>query len=299
MKKRIYIFFLFVSTFSYSQEFATPDAEWVYDYIGTGSGITKIYYLKDTIVQSRNLRKFQREMIRGGATLPGLNTFYNPIYFQVEQGTVIVSEDLLHFDTLYKFDAPIGQKWKTYYNYRSNRKDSIESEVIDTFQVEVDNKMIPAQAIEYTYFRQSQPWTDTVYQNIGPKWAYILPWDFLERAVDGGEGGFIRCFKNDELGQIEFSHRWHINPFVFECDQVSTIQNLNLNQLKFYPNPVDSQLKIENEMSNTTFKIFDLTGKKLKSNVLPIGKSEHDLTNLNSGIYFIKIKGQTFKFIKQ
>lgn len=121
----------------------------------------------------------------------------------------------------------------------------------------------------------------------------------MERAVDGGEGGLIRCFKNERLGLIEFEQIWDINPFVFDCNQVSSISDLHSNQLKIYPNPVENILVMENEEAITTFQIFDLFGKEIKRGSLSFGKSQLELTNLKSGIYFIKVGAQTSKFIKQ
>ncbi len=62
---------------------------------------------------------------------------------------------------------------------------------------------------------------------------------------------------------------------------------------KIYPNPVIDRIIIRN--GGEVIKIYDLTGRI----ILDIrGKREIDIRNLKAGMYFIKIDGRTYKFIK-
>jgi hypothetical protein len=86
-------------------------------------------------------------------------------------------------------------------------------------------------------------------------------------------------------------------------------KNLNVNEattntIKLYPNPVNNILKIENFNLNEVeyIEIYNLIGMKQPIEINP-DVNEIDVTNLLSGIYFLKISynnhTQTFKIIKQ
>jgi hypothetical protein len=71
--------------------------------------------------------------------------------------------------------------------------------------------------------------------------------------------------------------------------------------IKIYPVPTNNQLSIQfidSFSGNSSFSIYDQLGKVVLQGVLSSNTTSVDLTTLSAGIYFLKIKNETFKFIK-
>ena len=71
--------------------------------------------------------------------------------------------------------------------------------------------------------------------------------------------------------------------------------------IKIYPVPANDQLSIQFTDSfaeNISFSIYDQLGKVVLEGVLKSDMTSVNLTALSAGIYFLKIKNETFKFIK-
>lgn len=71
-----------------------------------------------------------------------------------------------------------------------------------------------------------------------------------------------------------------------------------------FPNPTDGTIKIASKLISgeiTTVEVFDSSGKKvINKNVSGgFGEITLDVSNLSSGIYIYRIKGETGKFIKK
>lgn len=78
-------------------------------------------------------------------------------------------------------------------------------------------------------------------------------------------------------------------------------QEINKNDIKLFPNPVDMLLNVKTKLQIEHIKIFDINGKE----VLNINhyKDQINVSNLSEGVYFVKFyaSGSTFtkQFIKQ
>ena len=99
------------------------------------------------------------------------------------------------------------------------------------------------------------------------------------------------------------------NPSLYEVytltGTLSTVQFKSANNLLFgYPNPAENKISITNNLDfgeNAILEVFDINGKKvLEKNVIgENGDINLDVSNLISGVYIYKIKGETNKFIKK
>jgi hypothetical protein len=69
------------------------------------------------------------------------------------------------------------------------------------------------------------------------------------------------------------------------------------NAVSVYPNPSDGVLYIKGIDNRIAVRILDLSGKTVLSQVL--SEEEIDISGLPRGIYFLKFKDQTIKFIKK
>jgi alpha-amylase len=89
------------------------------------------------------------------------------------------------------------------------------------------------------------------------------------------------------------------NATVDETCITTIIDQNETNKFSIYPNPVIDKLFISQKMdSQNNIEILDITGKTIVNLKLMNGNSV-DVSNLNSGIYFIKIGNQIGKFVKK
>ncbi len=67
-----------------------------------------------------------------------------------------------------------------------------------------------------------------------------------------------------------------------------------------YPNPATNQLTIDNgQLTIKNIAILDITGKAIKQWTINNSQFTIDMSDLNNGIYFIKVNNQVFKFVKE
>ncbi len=78
------------------------------------------------------------------------------------------------------------------------------------------------------------------------------------------------------------------NETTFIQDNLN-INDFNLSNVKVYPNPTADYFKIENLNNSNikTIELYNISGKKLKQFSI---SEKYDISNLSSGVYFIKIK---------
>ena len=86
--------------------------------------------------------------------------------------------------------------------------------------------------------------------------------------------------------------------------QVLSTEEFTDEDIKFYPNPVTSVLKIENlKATELTIIINDISGKRVYTNTFQYENFEIDLNNSRSGVYFVnvisKTKSSIFKIVKE
>ena len=84
----------------------------------------------------------------------------------------------------------------------------------------------------------------------------------------------------------------------------TTVEEIDFNKiLKVYPNPAKEQLTVVglDELNISKIEIFDISGKVLKTlNVYQTSKEfKINISDLNEGIYFIKLGNYVGKFVKQ
>jgi len=110
------------------------------------------------------------------------------------------------------------------------------------------------------------------------------------------------------FGKDNVSDSLWIKDIQISDKKVSTIKTYNLQNLKVYPNPAQNELYIRNKAlyadgQTTDYKIYNLNGRILRQFSSQLNLSKINISDLNKGIYFIKItKKETIyrtKFIKK
>ena len=124
---------------------------------------------------------------------------------------------------------------------------------------------------------------------IGIPWAKATsggPWasvELLKIVDDKCQKLFDNCFKTSSVNNPQFSIL--NSPF------------------SIYPNPASDKLYIKttNQTKQLNIQIYDIYGQKVINNgelIIDNSIAVLNINNLNRGIYFVKIKNQTFKFVK-
>jgi len=89
--------------------------------------------------------------------------------------------------------------------------------------------------------------------------------------------------------------------YVRDLQQVLSLEALPSNQeLTVYPNPANTNLTVSLPENSSKIEgiLFDNAGKVLQRLHLNSGENNLDIEDLDSGIYFVEINGQSTKFIK-
>ncbi len=84
------------------------------------------------------------------------------------------------------------------------------------------------------------------------------------------------------------------------CISTNVDDELNINDVSVYPNPVVDILQVDIPINfiGEKYSIVDISGRVRKSNLLENGLNDINLTGLNKGVYFIKIKYLIYKVFK-
>lgn len=288
----IVIFVLFSGYICLAQEFASQDTKWVFDYNGAWSiGITEIEFEKDTLINGLKTRKFSKKASRVTLDNRKLSFDLDPIYFRSDSGIVEYSEDGQYFDTLFNFNAVKGRSWKIYRHQGTMRTDSMEMVIVDTFITRIAGMELFSQAVYYGNLGLS-PGIDTIYNFIGARWSYLLPFDVLDVRSDGGEGGIIRCFKNDKLGLIAFDNMGYGSEYKTSCKDLSMSNSIDQlgGEITISPNPINDFVEIfANE--KCSFQIMTSLGDVIYNGNLNKGNNNFENISLLPGIYFLTAQG--------
>lgn len=105
--------------------------------------------------------------------------------------------------------------------------------------------------------------------------------------------------------QIYFDFNAPINTNTFTTQFVNFLNNEDLafNGLQYFPNPVKNSLSISNSSMISQVEITSVLGQKMMTKSLNELQTEINLSNLSSGVYFVKVKAEgkekTFRIIKE
>lgn len=106
---------------------------------------------------------------------------------------------------------------------------------------------------------------------------------------------------NFTVASVEFNYENQIlenNSSVSFSSTLSTNESATVSKIQIFPNPVQSSLKIAGINTSEVFEIYSSDGRKIKSGTLQ-PNALLSVENISKGIYLLKIKGETHKFIKE
>lgn len=138
--------------------------------------------------------------------------------------------------------------------------------------------------------------------------------DFNDATNDGYLIYKIKSLPSLQLGdaignqaEIYFDFNFPIitNDYMVTVAQTASINDVNLNTVKLYPNPTNDTVKITSQSNIKAIKIFDHLGRIVKRITLvnEILEKSINLSNLKTGLYFVEVEDkngkQTVKLAKE
>ena len=283
----IVLFTLFSFSFK-AQNWSPSGANWKYSYNGFFPGYVDVMYSGDTLIDGQTAKILSKTFHGIDWSMAVISSAIGK-EFTYENNGVIYLRYQNQWDTLYHFNAQVGDHWRM-------AKQPIVSVCPENSRLNVmaiGNKIINNETRKYVVVDFCNPdlsslgWgQDTIVENIGFIGSYFLPYDQFEGAVDGSEGGPFRCYSHDNFATYA-PHFSDACDFIVGLDELSSTFNI-------YPNPVQDEIHLSTEFSNafTDYTIYSLDGKMQQAG--PILEMI-PLNHLTSGNYILEISNSKQK----
>ena len=283
----IVLFTLFSFSFK-AQNWSPSGANWKYSYNGFFPGYVDVMYSGDTLIDGQSAKTLTKTYNGMDWSMAVISSAIGK-EFTYENNGVIYLRYQNQWDTLYHFNAQVGDHWRM-------AKQPIVSVCPENSRLNVmaiGNKIINNETRKYVVVDFCNPdlsslgWgQDTIVENIGFIGSYFLPYDQFEGAVDGSEGGPFRCYSHDNFATYA-PHFSDACDFIVGLDELSSTFNI-------YPNPVQDEIHLSTEFSNafTDYTIYSLDGKMQQAG--PILEMI-PLNHLTSGNYILEISNSKQK----
>ncbi len=317
MKKIYFLLILSVYLNSvHAQMWCPPGAEWTYSYtytFPTSNGYVILKYVNDSLINTKTYKKIN-------STFYGYNAAYGSGTVTINQGYYLLYQNakLIHVyngpnpdDTLFNFNANIGDKWlRTRHSsdpFCNAQRQQVT--VIDTGHVIINSLNLKKLVLSYVRGMwvggSTTTYVDTVYEKIGSVKNHLVPWT-CETSVPspGASGeqpvGNFRCYKDNVFPSYQ-------HPGTLSCYTIVGTKINELNKENFittFPNPVDNVLHLRSNRNNLENSEIEITNT-LGQTVLKLTyRNEIDVSNLTNGCYFLRMsdpdkKEFHSKFIKE
>lgn len=119
-------------------------------------------------------------------------------------------------------------------------------------------------------------------------------------------------------GKLQWAHLSEIHdywkstydsvPFIVDCDY-NTVIGLPTSiteteaeiQFSVFPNPAHENISVicNDALLNSEMNLFDMSGRKVSSQIISKHISELNVITLATGVYFLRVKGEVKKFVKE
>lgn len=287
---RLLVLFLLCSGFSFAQNWAPNGAQWHYSYYGFLPGYVDIAYSGDTLIDGQVTKKLSKTFHGLGWGM-GVTSFGIGTEYTYEANGVVYLRYQNQWDTLYNFNAQVGDSWRMAKQPITNViNQNSRIKILATGNLIINNetrKYLVAEKCDSNY--NSLGWiNDTLIENIGFLHDYLLPYDQFDGAVDGNEGGPFRCYSDNNFALYK--------PNYLEvCDYIMGTAELEGNaSFQVYPNPVSDQINIPESLIQqyNHYRILSNDGKVIQEGQTT---ATLDVANLPAGNYTLLIESPTQK----
>jgi hypothetical protein len=217
----------------------------------------------------------------------GVTSYSIGTEYTYEANGVVYLRSQNQWDTLYNFNAQVGDSWRMAKQPFTNvATQNSRIKILATGNLTINNetrKYLVAEKCDSNNI--SLGWlNDTIIENIGFLHDYLLPYDQFDGAVDGNEGGPFRCYSDNNFALYK--------PNYLEvCDYImETIELEGSASFQVYPNPVSDQINIPETLIQqyNHYRILSNEGKVIQEGQttatldvanLPAGHTTHRKPN--------------------
>lgn len=303
--KRVFfnIYFVILSFSSIGQVWIDSGAVWHYDLWNTiYRGFEKYEYVKDTVIENHNCQKIMgvsyKFMRNQNGTYSLLQHHVLESQYTYVSGDIVFYRNHGEFLVLYNFGASIGDNWIiSKYNPSGACDDTSRIEVIDTGKIILNSRayrFITVQPTSNSPFGFKGRFVERFgnlegnyaqFQYLFPTWyqcdsiPILVEWDWVN----------FKCFKDNSFTLY--------NPSGRDCEYYFThlgIPETMNNNLQCFPNPTSGLLSFGNCSFDDSFiEIYNYQGLLVRSFQVPSATGSIDISDLNSGMYFLKLKSKT------
>ena len=285
MKQIFTLLFSILTTLSFAQNFAHPGAEWKYSYhsVMGAIGYAQISVAGDTLIGNITATKLEKRLVGvDQVSQQPIDQLRNPDYVYENAGIVFIRHGA-QWDTLFNYNAQVGDSWtiaKQPLMNNCNNNSSITVTGVGTRNINGMN--LSYKLVDITYFSGINTYTlaDTLYQRIGLVKSYMLSFDNCDAELDVNEGGDFRCYLDNEFDLYKAS------TFTEDCQYIMSNSSTIKEQVRFYPNPATTSLKIDGNIHNLNYSVANLQGQEVLSGIYT---NEIKIDQLNEGIYILSI----------
>lgn len=96
-----------------------------------------------------------------------------------------------------------------------------------------------------------------------------------------------------------YIERADIRKLLFSEGTNSFVDNNSTNlNISVFPNPGKDNITINSNLQNVNFDIYNINGKTVKSGIISDKNQVENISDLDAGIYFIRVNNSNIKFIK-
>jgi hypothetical protein len=260
MKTPALLLFLLFTVSFHAQNWSPTGANWKYSYYGFFPGYVEVLYSGDTIIEGQSAKILSKTFMGMDWSMTLVTNFIGTEYTYEDNGVIFLRYQN-HWDTLYHFNAQVGDHWRMAKQPFANVcPENSRLKVMSTGNKIINNETRKFLVVDFCNpDLSSLGWgQDTIVENIGFIGTYFLPYDQFDGALDGNEGGPFRCYSHDNFAT-------YAPHFSGACDYIVGLEEVNSAQTTFsiYPNPVGNEIHLSKETASmfSTYTIYSLDGK--------------------------------------
>ncbi len=281
------------------KKWAPTDAVWHYGIVespgnATNEGYCKFETIKDTTIQGKVCSVIRKT----NKTSTGETIELGFEYMYSDKG-VVYQLIKNQFYTLYNFNAQIGDTWASHLpvdinNYR-NPEDSLITVHVDSIKyIYLQDEMYKSLYVSSQQStRNTWAYKNPIIEKSGANYMFLGEWAFEDIDIP-----YLRCYNDNNV-------YYHPNRLI-ECESIiNSVNQPNLIDFNVFPNPATNFIQLQiNDLneSDKAISIYNIIGScVLKKDINNEKDLLIDISNLNTGIYFIRCnsnKQLTIKFTK-
>jgi hypothetical protein len=290
MKSLLFNLFILFSISIHAQNWSPSGANWTYSYYGFFPGYVDVLYSGDTIIDGQTSKMLTKTFHGIDWNMTLVSNVFAKDYTYENNGVVYIRYQN-QWDTLYHFNAQVGDHWRM-------AKQPVANVCPQNSRLNVlaiGNKLINNETRKYLVVDFCNPdlsslgWgQDTIVENIGFIGSYFLPYDQFDGALDANEGGPFRCYTHENFA----TYAPHYNG---ACDYIVGMEELSgSSSFIIYPNPIQNDIHIPFDYINkfTRYTLYSLDGK-----IYQMGSMSENIPvyHFKSGNYLLEISNESEK----